>query len=70
MGEKQNEPFQLTFNNFSKVDFESSRFTSDGGVILVRELDEQLGSLPLPAGSSPQPAGENLGKQAGGYRGV
>ena len=26
-----------------KVDFQSSRVTSDGGAILVRELDERLG---------------------------
>ena len=26
-----------------KVDFEGSRVTSDGGLILVRELDERLG---------------------------
>ena len=43
MGDKQNEPFQLSFNASLKVDFQGSRVTSDGGVILVRELDEQLG---------------------------
>ncbi len=43
MGEKQNEPFQLCFNRFLKVDFQGSRVTSDAGLILVRELDEQLG---------------------------
>ena len=42
MGEKQNEPFQLSFNASLKVDFQGSRVTSDGGLILVRELDEQL----------------------------
>jgi hypothetical protein len=37
MGEKQNEPFQLSFNASLKVDFQGSRVTSDGGLILVRE---------------------------------
>src|SRR6202035_1060786 len=43
MGERQNEPFQLSFNSSVKVDFQGSRVTSDGGLILVRELDERLG---------------------------
>ena len=43
MGEKQNQPFQLSFNSSLKVDFQGSRVTSDGGLILIRELDERLG---------------------------
>jgi hypothetical protein len=43
MGEKQNQPFQLSFNAALKIDFQGSRVTSDGGLILVRELDERLG---------------------------
>ena len=43
MGEKQDLPFQLSFNATPKVDFQGSRFTFDGGLILVRELDERLG---------------------------
>ncbi len=43
MGERQNEPFQLCFNPALEVDFQGSRVTSDGGLILVRELDERLG---------------------------
>ena len=43
MGEKENKPFQLTCNGFLKVDFQGSRVTSDGGLVLVRELDERLG---------------------------
>ena len=43
MGEKENEPFQFTFNGFLKVAFQGSRVTSDAGLILVRELDERLG---------------------------
>ena len=43
MGERENKPFQLTFNGFLKVDFQGSRVTSDGGLVLIRELDERLG---------------------------
>ena len=43
MGEKQTKPFQLSFNGLVKVDFQGSHVTSDGGLILVRELDERLG---------------------------
>ena len=43
MGEKPNQPFQVSFNSSLKVDFQGSRVTSDGGLILVRELDERLG---------------------------
>ena len=43
MGDKQNRAFQLSFNASLKVDFQGSRVTSDGGLILVRELDERLG---------------------------
>ncbi len=47
MGEKQNQPFQLSFNASLKIDFQGSRVTSDGGLILVRELDERLGFSEL-----------------------
>jgi hypothetical protein len=43
MGEIQNRPFQLSFNASLKVGFQGSRVTSDGCLILVRELDERLG---------------------------
>jgi hypothetical protein len=43
VGETQNQPFQLSFHSSVKVDFQGSRVTSDGGLILVRELDERLG---------------------------
>ena len=36
----KNKPrFQLSFNGFLKVDFQGSRVTSDGGLILIRELE-------------------------------
>jgi hypothetical protein len=47
MGEIQNGPFQLSFNASLKIDFQGSRVTSDGGLILVRELDERLGFSQL-----------------------
>ncbi len=43
MGEKERKGFQLSFNGLLKVDFQGSRVTSEGGLILVRELDERLG---------------------------
>ena len=43
VGERQEQPFQLSFNGRLKVDFQGSRVTSDGGLLLVRELDERLG---------------------------
>ncbi len=45
--EKPNQPFQLSFNASLKVDFQGSRVTSDGGLILVRELDDRLGLAEL-----------------------
>jgi hypothetical protein len=47
VGEKQNPPFQLSFNASLKVDFQGSCVTSDGGLVLVRELDERLGLSEL-----------------------
>jgi len=43
VGESQRWPFQLSFNRFLRVAFQASRVTSDGGLILVRELDERFG---------------------------
>ncbi|MBM3797336.1 MAG: hypothetical protein FJW31_25560, partial [Acidobacteria bacterium] len=43
MGDKQNQPFQLSCNGLLKIDCQGSRVTSDGGLILVRELDERRG---------------------------
>ena len=47
MGESQNQPFQLSFNRFLGVAFQGARVTSDGGLILVRELDERMGLSEL-----------------------
>jgi len=43
VGESPKQPFQLSFNASLKIDFQGSRVTSDGGLILVRELDERPG---------------------------
>jgi hypothetical protein len=43
VGETQQRPFQLSFNGSLRVEFQGARVTSDGGLILVRELDERLG---------------------------
>ena len=43
MGERQEKPFQLSFNGRLRVEFQGARVTSDGGLLLVRELDERLG---------------------------
>ena len=48
MGESgKNRRFQLSFNRFLRVWFQGSRVTSNGGLILVRELDERLGFSEL-----------------------
>jgi Transposase DDE domain group 1 len=59
VGEKQNQPFQLSFNASLKVDFQGSRVTSDGGLILVRELDERLGFGELIEQHLNDPRGAN-----------
>ncbi len=41
MGEKPNEPLPLSFDASLKVDFQRSRITSHGGLVLVGELDER-----------------------------
>jgi hypothetical protein len=43
VGETQKRCFQLSFNSSLRVEFQGARVTSDGGLILVRELDERLG---------------------------
>jgi hypothetical protein len=40
MCEKQNQPFQPSFNPSLKITFQGSKVISNGGLILVRELDE------------------------------
>src|ERR1022692_4931761 len=60
VGEQQNQPFQLSFNPSLKVDFQGSRVTSDGGLLLVRELDERLGLSELIAEHLTDSRGKNM----------
>src|SRR5215831_17641099 len=59
VGETQNQPFQLSFNSSLKVDFHGSRVTSDGGLVLVQELDERLGVGELNERHLADARGEN-----------
>jgi len=59
MGEAQNQPFQLSFNPALKVEFQGSRVTSDGGLILVRGMDQRLGFSDLIAQHITDPRGKN-----------
>ena len=43
MGEAKNSLFPLSFSRFLRVWFQGPRVTSNGGLILVREMDERLG---------------------------
>jgi hypothetical protein len=43
LGNRQNQPFQLSFNASLNLDFWGSRVSSNGGLIFIRELDERLG---------------------------
>jgi hypothetical protein len=42
VGDTENQPSQLLFNASLRVDFQGSRVTSEGGLILIRDLDERL----------------------------
>src|SRR5712691_11535813 len=44
---EQKRSFQLSFNSSLRVEFQGARVSSDGGLILVRELDERLGLSAL-----------------------
>jgi hypothetical protein len=61
VGEKQTKPFHFGFNRFPKVAFQGSRVTSDGGLILVRELDEHLGLSQLIEQHLTDPRGRTPG---------
>ena len=54
MGETKNQPFQLSFNKFLHIDFQGSRVTSAGGLILeVRNTPRRSAELPKRAGFPP-----------------
>jgi len=60
MGDTTNQPYRLSFNAALKVELQGSRVTSDGGLILVRELDERLGFSDLIAQHITDPRGKNM----------
>ncbi len=59
MAENQKQAFQLSFNRFLRAAFQGSRVTSNGGLILVRELDERLGFGELIKQHLADPRGKN-----------
>jgi len=59
MGDAQNQPLQLSFNPRLRIEFQGSRVTSDGSLLLVRELDERLGFSNLIAQHITDPRGKN-----------
>jgi len=57
--EKQNQPFQLSFHASLNGDFQGSRVTLEGGLVLVRELDERLGPSELSEQNLTDSRGKN-----------
>ena len=43
MGESKNSYFRVRFNQKLKIGFRGTQVTSDGGLVAIREMDEQLG---------------------------
>jgi hypothetical protein len=56
---QQTSPFSSLSTRPLKVEFQESRVTSDGGLILVRELDERLGFSDLIAQHIADPRDKN-----------
>lgn len=57
-GRERKPAFQLSFDSALKVDFRGSRVASDGGLILVRELEERRAAGNSFHGISLTPAGK------------
>jgi hypothetical protein len=47
MGERKKRPLRLTFDRRVKLEFHGARVSSDGGLLLYRELEEKLGLMAL-----------------------
>ena len=43
MGEARKEAFRVHFDRQVKLEFHGAKLTSDGGLLIYRELDEALG---------------------------
>jgi hypothetical protein len=56
VGETQERPFQLSFNSSLSVEFQGALVSSDGGLLIARELDERLGLANSSDGTRPIPA--------------
>ena len=47
MGEKKKRPLRVEFDREIKMEFHGARVSSDGGLLIYRELDEALGLTNL-----------------------
>jgi hypothetical protein len=47
MGEKKKRPLRVEFDREIKMEFHGARVSSDGGLLIYRELDEALGLTDL-----------------------
>ena len=72
MGERQNQPWQLSFTGSLPVDCQGAPVTSAGGLLLGRELDERGGCRELieqhltdPRGTPPRLPLADLRRQSG-----
>ena len=59
MGEGHGNVFQTKFNRSIKVEISSDRLTSNGGVLLLRETDHQLGLVESLADRLDDPRNPN-----------
>jgi hypothetical protein len=67
-GGVQNQPFDLSFNASLKIDFQGSRITSDGGLILVCKLDTYWALAFTPCTILPLQMPEPVVQRAFGQR--
>ena len=55
MGAGSRGDFRLDFDRSVRLELRGSQLSSDGGLLLMRELDEALGYLALPWPPYPRP---------------